>query len=244
MLAAHPDIFMSKRKELDFFSKPQESRGSFDDYLVNFAAADVQRYVGEATPHYFNSSRHGTPISPMARQISQMIGTDVRIALILRDPVERTLAGWRHNIIHGSIGANVSPFDAPPGQGIIELSHYHRHWHVWQNYFPTECFHISLFDDLATRPRGLLEDVLFWLELDPAREIYDGFRFDHKFNSAAQNRERRNIETLPQVDLDTVRRLCDLFAEDIELVRRLTGYDLSHWGQAEEICDRHNAAVS
>ena len=244
MLTLHPDIFMSRQKELDFFSKPPATRGSFEAYLKNFAEAGTQRYVGEATPHYFNSARDGSRLSPMARQISEMIGTDIRLALILRDPVERTLAGWKHNIIHGSISADVSPFDAPPGQGIIHLSHYARHWDVWHDYFPQSCFHMSLFDDLAQRPRGLLHDVLTWLDLDPAAEEYANYNFGYKFNSATDNRVRQNVGTLPRIDLATVQRLCDLFAEDIELVRCETGRALSHWGQAQEICDRYNASVA
>lgn len=244
MLVRHPDIFLSQQKELDFFSKPPATRGTFDQYLEHFASAGTEKYVGEATPHYFSSARGDMWMSPIARQISQMVGKDIRIALILRDPVERTLAGWRHNIIHGSIGADVSPFDAPPGQGIIHLSHYARHWQIWHEMFADACFHVSVFDDLTVRPRGLLEDHLEWLGLHLAQDVYDRFDFQWKFNSSDQNRKRRNIETLPRVDLSTVERLSDLFADDIELVRNQTGQPLAHWGRAEEICDRYNASVS
>jgi hypothetical protein len=88
-LGVHPDINMSKPKELNFFAAEQNwdlgldwYRGRFDDrFKVN----------GESSPHYTNRPR----FNGVAERIHQHV-PDVKMIYMVRDPIKRILSHWVH----------------------------------------------------------------------------------------------------------------------------------------------------
>jgi hypothetical protein len=91
-LKGHPDIFMA-RKELHYFGADLRyhvpPRG-LDNYLEHFSEAGDQRRVGEASTWYLISER-------AAQEIRQFATDDVRILMMLRNPVS-----WLHSL-HGHL---------------------------------------------------------------------------------------------------------------------------------------------
>lgn len=235
MLARHPEIFMAARKELNFFNRQGLTAQDFAEYLENFADAGAARYLGEATPHYFSRDRDGSGRSQVAERIAGWLGKDLRILLILRNPVERALAGWRHNYVYGRLGEAVSIFEAPPAQSLLELSHYARHWRAWTQPFDPGRFSVHLFDDLALRPRRLLRQVLAGLDLDFPEAAYAEFPFRQPFNNIRSNMTRQQVEAIPGFDAGTINRLVALFEADIAFVEAMTGRALPEWRDAGRI---------
>jgi hypothetical protein len=81
-LRQHPEIFMAAEKELYFFDSDLRNKPgpSLEEYLRNFAAADEQKWVGEATPSYLRSRTAPSAI----REFSP----EARIVIMLRNPVD------------------------------------------------------------------------------------------------------------------------------------------------------------
>ena len=84
-LAQHPDIFMSAKKETRFFS--QEYEKGIDFYRNNyFSDVFSEKMAGEADVTYF--------MRPfVARKIKAELA-DIKIIIILRNPVERAYSGY------------------------------------------------------------------------------------------------------------------------------------------------------
>ena len=243
MLKKHPGIFLSKEKELNFFNQSGITQEKFSKFLLNFSEATNQRYIGEATPHYYSSTAGDDVRSFTAEHIARFIGRDVSIVLILRNPVERAMAGWRHNYVYGRFDKYTSIFETPPSQGVLELSHYARHWNAWTKIFPEENFHVCLFDDLSTAPKSLLRELLMKLKLPFAETHYGDFPFERSTNRITTNMKNRHINILPGFRLDEIQRLVELFEPDITHVEYITGRNLNHWRDATEISKRFSEVV-
>jgi Sulfotransferase domain len=102
-LVGHPDLYLSPVKEPKFFLSdgPPPSHGGpgdvqtyqehiwrRDDYEALFAKAPAGARLGEATPFYL----HDLESHDRIRKLTP----DVRIILLLRDPVDRAHSNWTH----------------------------------------------------------------------------------------------------------------------------------------------------
>lgn len=103
-LNAHPEIFMPKQKELHYFSYsilssmvqgPQDKEvnrfhiSSFKDYKACYHDIKNEKAVGEVSPSYIN-------YKSCIKEIKDKLGTDVKIIVLLRDPVKRTYSNYLH----------------------------------------------------------------------------------------------------------------------------------------------------
>lgn len=86
-LREHPEISVGQPKEVHFFDQNYE-RG-LDWYLQHFPDSDGTKAVGEATPAYLY-------LPEVAERIATTL-PDVKILVLLRDPVERAHSHYWHN---------------------------------------------------------------------------------------------------------------------------------------------------
>ncbi|CAN5755263.1 hypothetical protein BH23ACT4_BH23ACT4_03000 [soil metagenome] len=86
-LREHPEISVGQPKEVHFFDQNYE-RGT-DWYVQHFPGSDASRAVGEATPSYLY-------FPEVAERIAATL-PDVKILLLLRDPVDRAHSHYWHN---------------------------------------------------------------------------------------------------------------------------------------------------
>ena len=93
-LDAHPDIHMAPDKELHYFSDHNWDRG-MDWYRSNFVGAGDAAAVGEASPGYAAWPFFDHVVERMWRTIPH-----ARLVYILRHPVERLIAHYRHDAFH------------------------------------------------------------------------------------------------------------------------------------------------
>lgn len=87
LLDLHPKIFLPKPKEVQFFSLHYVE--GLEWYRNHFSAAVSNQCIGEITPYYLFH-----PFS--AERIKTSLGS-VRIIILLRDPVSRTISHYRHS---------------------------------------------------------------------------------------------------------------------------------------------------
>lgn len=121
-LNQHPDIFMSRPKELRFFCKdhiqrsddylkknwwnPLKRRDYYrirtkEEYLSNFAERKDEKMAGESSPHYL--------ISEVAAREIHKFNPDSKIIIILRNPVDWLYSAHAQTIRSGS--ETVSDFE-------------------------------------------------------------------------------------------------------------------------------------
>lgn len=94
----HPDVFMPKLKEPQFFvAKEVKGRihkwvGDFDHYKKLFAGAHGKKAIGEASVMYLLFYEEAI------RNIKKYLGNEVKIMMILRHPAERAYSAY--NFVH------------------------------------------------------------------------------------------------------------------------------------------------
>lgn len=94
-LRQHPDVFMPDWKEPAFFAPP-EAGGvqSEEEYLALFQNAGNAKAVGEASVAYLY-----TPEAP--QRIRDFLGHEVKIIILLRNPVDMAYSNWGHQSREG-----------------------------------------------------------------------------------------------------------------------------------------------
>ncbi len=88
-LGLHPEIQMSKPKELNFFVEELAWDLGMDWYRGRFDDRFPVR--GESSPHYTNQPRY----TGVVERIHQHI-PDAKLLYMVRDPISRILSHWRH----------------------------------------------------------------------------------------------------------------------------------------------------
>lgn len=91
MLKEHPEVFMSEVKELNYFNEDSYQKENFMSYYKHFENANGHKVIGEITPLYLYGKN--TP-----RRIYELLGEDVKIIIILRNPIERALSHYKMNL--------------------------------------------------------------------------------------------------------------------------------------------------
>lgn len=91
-LNLHPEIEMSRPKELNFFVAELNWPLGRDWYADHFDASAPVR--GESSPHYTNRpSFAGVP-----ERMHEVLGDDVHLLYVVRDPIDRMLSHYLHNV--------------------------------------------------------------------------------------------------------------------------------------------------
>lgn len=101
-LSDHQDIFIPARKECRFFSQMNgDFNGPLSDYQNDvirsvkeyerlFEGSEKYNYIGDISNDYFYYHRKSIP------KIIEVLGNDVPIIIILRNPIERTYSNYLH----------------------------------------------------------------------------------------------------------------------------------------------------
>ncbi len=139
MLRQHPEIFMSKEKELRYFNKKSsEKKQSEKEYLKNFEEFDGEKIRGESTPNYIYSNT-------APREIKKF-NPGVKIVVILREPVDLLRAWYQKKIESGNekfrdIEKNIWK---PEYQEMVSYSGQIRRY---LKEFPKKNIHIIIYED-------------------------------------------------------------------------------------------------
>jgi len=242
-LAEHPDVFMTRKKELHFFYV-NYSRG-LDWYERQFAEAGPARARGEITPDYLY---HETALVNIAKDVP-----DARLFVILRNPIDRAVSAFALHADRYSGQTFSAALESD--EELIDRGFYARHLRRVLAHFPRERLGIFFYDDLVDRPaefvRSLYAFVAVAPDFKPAslgtrynRVIYPrlqrlllasgaGWIIDGVKKTALGAWVRaRNSGTRRDSGIATkadIAKLREVFADDVVDLARLVGRDLSHW---------------
>lgn len=121
-LRGHPDIFMPYLKEPGFLTTPEPYGRieTLDEYRRLFAKATSETAVGEASPIYLPD-----PNAP--ERIENVLGTETKILIILRNPIDAVHSLWGHRkrqkretrTFRDAIQASIDRFEEAPIQEAV-----------------------------------------------------------------------------------------------------------------------------
>lgn len=191
LAAAHPGIAASTPKEVDFFSYHFD-RG-YAWYERHFP--DDGRLGFEASPSYLHDPR--APLRAAA------YAPDLRILVLLRDPVERAYSNHLHEIAKGHFPNTTFAEGIANNPAYVEQGLYATHLRRWFDHFPRENILCLLVEEIRTDTARAAAMVYQFLGVDP----------DHRSGVIDERRNESDRARLPALRTvlraggDTARRL-------------------------------------
>jgi sulfotransferase family protein len=252
-LDQHPDIAMSKVKEINFFL---EGHGHWDKgvpwYESHFdGSAEVR---GESSTSYTKyPQRSGVP------ERMRSLLPDAKLIYILRDPIERTVSHYLH-AYHRSrekrpIAEALRSLSDNP---YVDPSRYHMQLERYLEHYPLSQILILTTEELREAPQVTLGRAVEFLDLAPVRfealtkanvserrgrnnplsrlsETYRAKRIARSFPQPVievvkfvNARLSRKVQR-PSLDPETRRALVDFLRDDVTRLRALTGNSYEKW---------------
>ena len=140
-LNLHPEIGMSRPKELNFFVAELNWDLGRDWYASHFAASDSVR--GESSPHYTNAPR----FRGVAERMAELI-PDARLMYVVRDPLDRAVSHYLHNVSGGYETRTLAEALAEPDSAYVHRSLYAMQLEPYLGRYPRERITIVAHEEL------------------------------------------------------------------------------------------------
>lgn len=160
-LNLHPQIAMSRPKELNYFVSELNEDLGLDWYRAHFDPDAPVR--GETSPHYTNLPRFGG----VAERMHAALGDDVRLIYMVRDPIDRILSHYVHNVGGGYESRPIEQALASAGCSYIERSRYATQLEPYLSRFGADRVLIVTQDDLRERRAETMRRAFRFLGVDP-----------------------------------------------------------------------------
>jgi hypothetical protein len=184
-LNLHPEVAMSRPKELNFFVAELNWPLGRDWYAGHFDPAAQVR--GESSPHYTNRpSFAGVP-----QRMRDVLGDDVRLIYVVRDPIDRMLSHYLHNVGGGYDDRTLVDALSDPGSSYVERSRYFFQMEPYIEAFGAERIQIVGREDLKDDRPGTMRRAFDFLGVDPA---FTSEQFEREWETGvAKGRSRFRI---------------------------------------------------
>ncbi len=168
LLAAHPDIGVSRLKETDYFIREKNFARGPSWYRGLFPVD--KSVIGEASPNYSkNDVFKGVPERIHAAR------PDVKLIYIVRDPVERFCSQYAHSWLMGaSLPSPDRLLDAAEGEHILAASMYARQLRDYLDLFPEKQIHIVDFDAFIASRSETVATICRFIGVDPFEPAASG----------------------------------------------------------------------
>lgn len=257
-LDGHPQVFMSRPKELFFFTRPQDER-SEDRYRERFTDARSDQLTGEATPEYM--------LDPEAPGRMASLVPGAKLIAILRHPVDRAYSHYWHlrrrfpvpetfeQLVRHELSAPESEPRTTPGGSypLLAGGRYLPQLRRVLEHYPREQLLVLLFDDLRDDPRRTFRSLCRFLGVDAERIPPDvgrnyspttqlrseglrrlmlrtrAYRRLPSRTTAWIERLNRRRATYPPLRPDLRRELLDWYRSDNRALAEWLDRDLSAW---------------
>ena len=178
-IGAHPQAFMTAKKELSFFCEEFKWGLGLEWYESQFEGAGDAAAVGEASPRY--------SVYPLYKRVPERIASvlpGVRLIYLVREPIDRMLSAYLDNMIHGLDDRPVEealtsdPFYLSSSSYGLQLEQYLAHCR-------REQILVVRSDDLRRDRQAALGRVFHFLGIDPG---WRGEVTDMEFLTTSQRR--------------------------------------------------------
>ncbi len=159
-LSLHPEIWMSKPKELNFFIEERNWPLGQEWYRQQFDARAKVR--GESSPNYTAYPQHlGVP------ERMRSVLPDAKLVYVVRDPLDRIAAHWVHNYAKrrekGDLAATLTHANA----SYVARSQYHMQLQRYLAQYPFEQILVIEQEELRSAPLETLRRIFEFTGVDP-----------------------------------------------------------------------------
>jgi hypothetical protein len=187
-LGLHPEIQMSKPKELNFFVEElswdlglEWYKGRFDD---RFAVR------GESSPHYTNQPR----FKGVAERIQQHC-PDAKLIYMVRDPIKRVLSHWVHATGAGYERGNIDDVLSRPDTAYVQRSLFWMQLQPYLRRFDREQIAVITSEELQSEREATMRNAFRFAGVD---EDFTHEQFDREWekSSAKQGDKYQVMEKL------------------------------------------------
>jgi hypothetical protein len=159
-LGLHPEISMSKPKELNFFIEERAWSRGIDWYAAHFDPA--ARVRGEASPNYSSY--------PYRKGVSERMHSvvpDAKLIYLVRDPLARIAAHWVHNYAKRREKGSLAETLAHPTTSYVARSMYAMQLERFLRFYPRERVLVFQQSDLRHDRANTLRKTFEFLGVDP-----------------------------------------------------------------------------
>jgi len=243
-LDAHPDVAMSRPKELDFFIAKRGWRNAVDWYGSHWRPGTAVR--GESSPNYTAHPHFGDVPALMHHVVP-----DARLIYLVRDPIERMVSQYVHQRAQGGERRKLTEALVAPERTFLTRSRYmHQLERFLRFYDPAQVLVVDAAD-LRDRRADTLATVYAFLGVDPTFTAADHDRAPHRtadkrqlnrtggwvmrtFPPPVGRRLARHLRlgppvTRPDVTAELRERLAEVLADDAARFRAFTGRAFAAW---------------
>ncbi len=242
-LKRHPEISMSKVKELNFFSDETKKARGFGWYKKKF---DWSRKVhGESSPNY--SKCHLFPGIP--KQMAACM-PDATFVYIVRDPIERIISHYQHSVHHAREKRPIEDaLSDLEDNNLVDTSRYFKQLLEFLEFYDRDQILLFTLDELQADPGKVCQTIFKKVDVDPhfyhpgfhrhfhqTSNLYPRTDVAVKLSHYAGSRAIRHALPFmfkkmdrPQINGELRSRLVDVLKPDIDSLRKYWGRDLLHW---------------
>jgi hypothetical protein len=160
-LNLHPEIGMSRPKELNFFVEELNWPLGRDWYASHFDPATPVR--GESSPHYTNRPR----FDGVAKRLDETL-PDTRLIYMVRDPIDRMLSHYLHNAGGGYEDRPLEEALADPDTAYVDRGRYFFQLEPYLERFDRDRIELVTREELKTDRAEALRRVFAFLGVDEA----------------------------------------------------------------------------
>ncbi len=189
MISEHPQTDLPKKKEIHFFGGIENYQKGIDWYLNHFKGKSWNSVTGEASTTYFydNMPYWHNPTNeilfnnemPKIAEIIKNTIPDVKIIVVLRNPVDRAISAYTH--VLRVIAKNhlvkkesskvwwslITLAQRNKKTRIIEYGYYDRYLKVYKNIFGSNQLKVIVYeDDMVKQPLQTIKGVYQFLGID------------------------------------------------------------------------------
>jgi hypothetical protein len=181
-LDQHPEIAMSRPKELNFFSRDAWERG-VAWYAAQFKPGAAIR--GESSPSYTFYPRH----RGVAERMYSIV-PDAKLIYLVRDPIDRIVSHYLHDYVSGVEHRGIEEALADPNRDrFLAVSKYFMQLEQYLAFYPRSSVLVLTHDELLHDRTGTMRQVFDFLGVDSA--FYDKRFESHRYRTSDRRRKTR-----------------------------------------------------
>ena len=180
-LNLHPAIHMSRPKELNFFIAELNWSLGTDWYASHFRADAPVR--GESSPHYTNLPR----FAGVAERMSSVL-PDARLIYMVREPVDRALSNYLHNVAGGYERRPIGEALADPDSAYVHRGLYAMQLEPYLERFELDRIELVSREELKRDREQTMRRVFRFLGVD---EEFSSPQFSREWETGGGKRSGR-----------------------------------------------------
>ena len=160
-LNLHPEIGMSRPKELNFFVEEMNWQLGADWYRAHFPGRVPVR--GETSPHYTNRPR----FEGVAERMSETLGAGARLIYMVRHPLDRLLSHYLHNVGGGYEERELEAAVSQSGSAYVQRGLYAYQLEPYLDAFGLDRILVLSREELGSDRDGAVRRVFDFCGVEP-----------------------------------------------------------------------------